>query len=105
MLQGVTIDLLSVKTHVEQLIQLFQEERDNSQVFSNIFELSQQQAKEFDIEIKTPKLTQRQTMRPNVVAESAKDYFRISIFIPYLDSFVKNQDFMKILEINRKFAP
>ena len=90
-LQGISVDLLSVKNHIQNLITIFQQERENPDLtFSEIFKTSQKYAKEFEIEIKIPRITQRQTLRPNVSTESTEQYFKISLFIPYLDSLISS---------------
>lgn len=51
--------------------------------FANIFRQADELLKEYDIEIKIPRLPARQTHRLNVPSNSAQDYFRGSIFIPF----------------------
>lgn len=90
-LQGVSTNLLSVKKHVDVLVQIFQKERENPDpVFSEIFKKCKEYENMFDMEFKIPRITQRQTMRSNIPADSPETYFRISIFIPYLDSLISS---------------
>ncbi|XP_025418319.1 uncharacterized protein LOC112689037, partial [Sipha flava] len=42
----------------------------------------------FDIEIKIPRLTKKQTNRCNIPLNTPEQYYRASIFIPYLDKFI-----------------
>lgn len=88
-LQGVSVDLLSVKQHIDQLLTIFANDRENSEdIFSLIFKEVEEMAQISDIEIKIPRITGRQTHRSNVPATSAEQYFRLNIFIPYLDSLI-----------------
>lgn len=43
---------------------------------------------QFDIEIKIPRTAKRQTNRCNIEVDNAETYYRISIFIPYLDKYI-----------------
>ena len=38
--------------------------------------------------MKTPRLTSRQTNRCNITAATDEEYFRVGIFIPFLDNFI-----------------
>lgn len=88
-LQGVCINLLSVKDHINQLMTVFLNDRENSDgIFSTIFKEVEEIAQLSDIEIKMPRITGRQTQRSNILATSAEQYFRLNIFIPYLDSLI-----------------
>lgn len=63
--------------------------RENAEeYFSKIFQKVSQICKEFDIEVKKPRITSRQTHRCNVETNDIEDYYRISTYIPYLDLFV-----------------
>jgi hypothetical protein len=42
----------------------------------------------FDIEIKIPRLTKKQTNRCNIPLNTPEQYYRASIFIPYLDKCI-----------------
>ncbi|CAH1106730.1 unnamed protein product [Psylliodes chrysocephalus] len=90
-LQGVSIDLLSVKYHVDTLITMFEKDRTNANsVFSNIFKKCTEIANELNIDIKTPQTIPCQNYRSNIQGKSPEEYFRISIFIPYLDSIISS---------------
>lgn len=57
-------------------------------VFKEIFEEVKVVAEKFDIEIKIPRLTKKQTNRCNIPLNTPEQYYRASIFIPYLDKFI-----------------
>ena len=41
-----------------------------------------------DFILKTPRLTSRLTNRCNIAAVTVEEYFRVGIFIPFLDNFI-----------------
>ena len=57
-------------------------------VFKKIFEEVKVVAEKFDIEIKIPRLTKKQTNRCNIPLNTPEQYYRASIFIPYLHKFI-----------------
>jgi len=57
-------------------------------VFKEIFEEVKVVAEKFDIEIKISRLTKKQTNRCNIPFNTLEQYYRASIFIPYLDKFI-----------------
>ncbi|XP_050515812.1 uncharacterized protein LOC126890699 [Diabrotica virgifera virgifera] len=90
-LQGVSVNLLSVKKHIGKLLEIFQNDRNHCEViFSEIFKAVVESSKDLNIEIVIPRLVGRQTHRANVNGKSAEEYFRISIFNPYLDSLISS---------------
>lgn len=64
-------------------------------VFKEIFEEVKVLAEKFDIEIKIPRLTKKQTDRCNIPLNTPQQYYWASILIPYLDKF--------ITELNERF--
>lgn len=58
--------------------------------FSSLFSKAQEKAEKFDFFINKPRTTAIQTKRCNVNVDSAEDYYRILIYIPFLDAFVTN---------------
>nr|CAH7767474.1 unnamed protein product [Callosobruchus chinensis] len=56
------------------------------QHFNDIFEEVSRFCKKMDIEVATPRRTGRQTNRGNVMKEKPVDYYRTSIFIPFLEN-------------------
>lgn len=64
--------------------------------FNEIFLNASRLAKKFDVPIVIPRITKHQRNRINYPSNSPEEYYRISIFIPFLDSF--------ILEINQRFV-
>lgn len=82
-------DLAFAMDNAEETISSVKYVRDNAEEqFKNIFDEAKQIADMFDIEIKIPRLASKQTNRANVPTESAIDYYRKSVFIPWVDSFL-----------------
>ena len=54
---------------------------------SSIF-FAQETAKTEDFILKTPRLTSRQNNQCNIAAAIDEEYFRVGIFIPFLDNFI-----------------
>ncbi|CAG9822111.1 unnamed protein product [Phaedon cochleariae] len=90
-LQGKSVNLLDVQKHLENLLQIFENNRkDGNECFGSIFTKSMEIANEFGIEIQQPRIAKRQINRTNIETASAEDYFRISLFIPYMDSLISS---------------
>ncbi|KAL4143541.1 hypothetical protein QTP88_005860 [Uroleucon formosanum] len=68
-------ELQELRTHVDD-------------VFKKIFEEVKVVAEKFDIEIKIPRLSKKQTNRSNIPLNTPEQYYRASILIPYLDKFI-----------------
>ena len=56
--------------------------------FHQLYISAQETAQTQNFILKTPHLTLRQTNRSNIAAETDKEYFRVGIFIPFLDNFI-----------------
>ena len=90
-LQQVNMNIKDVTAHIIQLTDVLQSHRDNvSEEFSLIFKKAQSICEELDIELKQPRLNKRQVHRWNLPSANAEEYFRRSIFIPYLDSIISS---------------
>jgi hypothetical protein len=58
--------------------------------FAVIFEKAQKICEEQDVGFKRPRVAARQVYRSNQPSENVEEFFRISIFIPYLDSIISS---------------
>jgi hypothetical protein len=56
--------------------------------FENIFLAAKKIADKFNVTMKIPRINKRQVHIINVQTNNQEEYFRISVFIPYLDSFI-----------------
>lgn len=87
-LQTPNIDLANAMKLAKDVEELIREMRVNAvNVFSSIFAAVTTLCQYLDVELLMPRLSKRQTNRCNVQTDSIEDYFRISVFVPFLDSF------------------
>jgi len=87
-IQKINIDLrLAVKLAHEtyQEIQAYRNAAENK--FEKIFKEASNIADNFQIEIKIPRTSSRQKLRVNINTTSADEYYRVSVFITYFESF------------------
>ena len=91
MLQTVEMDIIKVQKHISNLIHQFTNHRDScDDTFKTIYSEIQELSVELDIEVSRPRLCKKQTKRSNYTVESTEDYYRVSIYIPYLDSIINS---------------
>lgn len=57
---------------------------------NNIFETIKKTTNDLDIEIKIPRLSNKQTNRSNHNVTTLEQYYRVSLFLPYLDSLINS---------------
>lgn len=88
-LQGVDVDLQEAMNHIKELLSVIECDRQNSEAqFNLIFEKAKETAIKINLELKLPRRTIRQTQRDNYPTNNIEDFFRQSLFIPYLDSII-----------------
>lgn len=58
-------------------------------VFKDLFQKLKKRCNKSDIEIKIPRINKRQKHRCNIPMENAEDYYRVNLFIPFIDSIVQ----------------
>ncbi|XP_050511971.1 52 kDa repressor of the inhibitor of the protein kinase-like [Diabrotica virgifera virgifera] len=69
--------------------QVLLERRENAEKdFRGILKTVSEISAKYDIELRKPRLASKQTQRSNVQTDSVQDYFRITIYIPYIDLFL-----------------
>lgn len=56
--------------------------------FKAIYEQAVRKAENFDISIRKPRTVSKQTLRSNIPADTIEDYFRRTIFIPFIDHVI-----------------
>ncbi|XP_038062983.1 zinc finger MYM-type protein 1-like [Patiria miniata] len=91
-LKAVNLDLLGVQEHIQKLLNVLRSHRSESeQVFTqDIMPVVKQTAEELSIDLSLPRRCGRQMFRSNPDSNSFEDYFRKSVFIPYLDSILQS---------------
>lgn len=89
-LQKKNIDLVEAINHINTILNELMNIRENAEiVFSDLFKNLIKRSNEMDIEIKIPRLAKRQKHRNNFSTENPEDYFRVSVFIPFIDSIIQ----------------
>lgn len=90
-LQGISIDQYAVHGHVSSLINIFKGHRNNADSeFHNLMTKVKEVAEQIGVEIKVPRTTSKQVYRANHSSVNPEDYYRQSLFIPYLDSLISS---------------
>ncbi len=88
-LQAVNLDFEKCQKQIENLITIFNSHRENAETeFTFIYKKVKNTCNTLDIDLKIPRTACRQTYRNNFQASNEEEYFRRSIFIPYLDSLI-----------------
>lgn len=88
-LQTVDQDLSTALSHVDNIKSVFQNIRlhDDAE-FQSIYNQASKLANEIGTTISMPRICNRQTQRSNVSGSSAEEYYRTSIFIPFVDHVI-----------------
>lgn len=90
-LQAVELDLLKVYTHIQEIIAILKQHRENSEsVFGDIISIAENIADEINVDLSMPRQATKQLHRPNHPCGSLNEYYRRSIFIPYIDSLISS---------------
>lgn len=88
-LQQINCDLVEAIINVDHVLDVVKEKRKNAEVsFNDIFTRSEEIAKTLEVEVNLPRLNKRQVHRSNIPHTSTEEYYRRSIFIPFLDDFI-----------------
>lgn len=68
---------------------LYKKHRETADIiFSTLWKKIENCSAVSNIELRSPRLTQKQTHRSNVPSDSPESYYRRAVFIPYLDSLI-----------------
>ncbi|KAL5246073.1 hypothetical protein ACI65C_013481 [Semiaphis heraclei] len=91
-LQSVKTNLYTVHQYIKtSLLSIFRMHRTQcDRHFNNIFETIKKTTNDLDIEIKIPRLSNKQTNRSNHNVTTLEQYYRVSLFLPYLDSLINS---------------
>ncbi|XP_017461065.1 PREDICTED: 52 kDa repressor of the inhibitor of the protein kinase-like, partial [Rhagoletis zephyria] len=91
-LQEKSLDFISAINRTKEIIQSLRDIRESADdFFGQIFSSASNLAKDFfDSEIRAPRFVSRQTNRANPQTASSEAYFRITVFLPCIDSLVEN---------------
>ncbi|CAI6370875.1 unnamed protein product [Macrosiphum euphorbiae] len=84
--------------HFSDVISVFQSIRENVDLkFNNIYKEAKDVAEKLNIEPKMPRICSSQRNRSNVPSNNIEEYYKKSIFIPYLDDL--------LMALNERFIP
>lgn len=90
-LQGIDNDVLAAFECIKNVVNILENMRTNCDtVFKQIFKESCSLMKNFEIEVKTPRLSKRQTQRSNHPSENTEDFYRVSLFIPLVENVLED---------------
>ncbi|XP_050546850.1 uncharacterized protein LOC126908636 [Daktulosphaira vitifoliae] len=90
-LQGESIELYKVREHMETLLEMFESDRINAiESFNLLFINAKSIANDLDLTITCPRITGKQLHRNNYPSETPEDYYRVSVFVPYLESIIQS---------------
>lgn len=94
-------DLCMAKKNIKNIIALFNSIRENHEdTFDSLFENAAEKAQMFGEKIKIPRLCGQQTQRSNIIVREPMDWFKVTIFIPFLDHIIHELD----SRFNEKFS-
>lgn len=80
---------MSALDHAENLITVFENMRSSAITeFQKLFEKVHDMADKYDVEIRLPRLVGRQFHRANPQVNNPEEYYRVTLFIPFLDAFL-----------------
>jgi len=105
-LQKPNIDLIQALEYVNNVVLQINSVRNNvDEEFLKCFEELQKKSNDLDFEIKIPRITKRHTYSQNTPDNTVQDYFKVFLFIPFLDSFISqlNDRFINHNEIIQGF--
>ena len=88
-LQGASLDIITAYERVELITEELKNIRnDDVAEFSKMFAVCDKMAQDADKPLSKPRVVGRQTLRSNVEAQNVEEYFRRSIFLPFLDNLI-----------------
>ena len=91
MLQAIATDVLTVRKHIQELLGVFRNDRENAKLkFQQLFCKSQKLSEKFEVDITVPRRSKKMMHRSNYDAKDAEEYYRVSVYIPYLDSLINS---------------
>ncbi|CAN7939811.1 unnamed protein product [Ixodes hexagonus] len=89
-LQTTSLDVIGALSHVDDVEAAVQELRQSG--ISTVFQAAISMAEAANVEIRMPRVTSRQRHRQNIPAIDVEDYFRLSLFLPFLDHLITQLD-------------
>lgn len=89
LLQGTSMDIVTAYKQVDHVTAELEKIRtENDSEFRKLFATANSMAEEAGVTIVKPRAIGRQTLRNNVPSENVEEYFRRSIFLPFVDCLI-----------------
>lgn len=90
-LQKTQIDLGEALTYAANLtLELNQIKKNSDNEFNTVFKHVLSLSEKYNIVVKTPRLSKKQTHRKNVHCNITETYYKITVFIPFIDTFLQS---------------
>ena len=96
LLQGSSLDIIKAYQMVDQVRSMIAILRTDESEYEDVFHKIEKMAKFGGTDVRPPRRCSKQTLRNNMPAATAKEYFRKALFIPFLDSLLQ--------ELNARFS-
>ena len=91
MLQEKNLDIFKANELLDGVLSLLQDERLNSEnSFNHIFKRSTFICNELEVPVALPRRANRQIYRHNFAAANPEEFFRCSVFVPYMDQIISD---------------
>lgn len=100
-LQGAECDLLEAVKECKTVVEMLPSERNDENVWNELYQTDLDMAEPFDIAENVPRRCGRQISRANHPADTPKQYWRISLYYPFLDHMIKELDSRLLKSENR----
>jgi hypothetical protein len=106
LLQGSSLDLVTAYEEIDTIKAEFKSIRENAETeFKAVFqEMVRMRASVTDEAINIPRRCGRQTLRSNVEADTPEDYWRRTVFVPFIDHLLQELD-NRFSQINSSAIP
>lgn len=93
LLQKKECDLFTATDEAKTVKRMLDAERNDPMVWDALFESASEIASLVDIEPSKPRLAPAQQHRPNVATEDVSSYWRINLYLPFVDHLMVEMDF------------
>ena len=103
-LQGIECDLLEATKECKTVIELLRAERLDESVWDELYQSALDLSEPFDIVENMPRRCGRQTTRANHPADTPKQYWKVSLYIAFIEHMIMELESRLIKSENRFFA-
>lgn len=87
-LQNDDCDLVKATEQAINIVEMLKTKRETDIFFDSVYEDAESFATTHEIDVKMPRIAQRQTQRSNVPANTPKEYFRLNVYNPTMDYLI-----------------